>query len=578
MVHSNNAARIRLWMQLKKPGGMEDVIESRVVQYPDLKTQAFTALNPLQKVPALLRADGTTVFESNVILSYLEDKYKEAGESLEPPTAEGRQAMQLLCRVHDLYIASPNCTAPGFSHSQGAMYLSNGWHGAARGMDLPTRAAKLGEIWRQLSWLEAEVQKEAHGGPHLLGAQLTLADLTWFPTCVFMEFMLPRVFGWPALFDPQATSPAPTPFPALANWYTAMQSGEAAFRSVRTDILGYWEQLEAAGQFQPIIDEIAANTDPTLKFTFGVPQTVMLNYQEPPPPGKSTGRYINQPDQGDVADEHVAAPVLMRDGRELVPPASLESMGFALKAWPTKVADFRDGDEVVGTYYEEMRELVKEASGAERVFIFDHTVRESGNTNLNAEAGGSAAPVPRVHCDYTATGAPRRLTQLGREGIHSKLRHRMLTEDEVAELASGRFAFINVWRSIDDDAPCVMQQPLAVCDEDSVPDEHRFVYELRFPDRTGENYSLRHSEEHKWYYYSRQRKDECLVFKVYDKKADGPRFVFHTAFDDPMTPANPPPRKSIEVRAIAFYDPPPLGLEDAEVTCQKADAEEWRGR
>ena len=110
-----------------------------------------------------------TVFESNVILSYLEDKYKEAGPSLEPATAEGRQAMQLLCRVHDLYIASPNCTAPGFSHSQGAMYLSNGWHGPARGMDLPTRAAKLGEIWKQLSWLEAQVQKEARGGPHLLG-------------------------------------------------------------------------------------------------------------------------------------------------------------------------------------------------------------------------------------------------------------------------------------------------------------------------------------------------------------------------------------------------------------------------
>ena len=49
-------------------------------------------------------------------------------------------------------------------------------------------------------------------------------------------------------------------------------------------------------------------------------------------------------------------------------------------------------------------------------------------------------------------------------------------------------------------------------------------------------------------------KDECLVFKVYDKKADGPRFVFHTAFDDPRTPADAPPRKSIEVRTIAFYD------------------------
>ena len=36
----------------------------------------------------------------------------------------------------------------------------------------------------------------------------------------------------------------------------------------------------------------------------------------------------------------------------------------------------------------------------------------------------------------------------------------------------------------------VLQQPLAVCDERSVPESDRFLYELRFPDRTGENYSL----------------------------------------------------------------------------------------
>ena len=60
-----------------------------------------------------------------------------------------------------------------------------------------------------------------------------------------------------------------------------------------------------------------------------------------------------------------------------------------------------------------MRDLVKRASGASRVFVFDHTIRESGNTNLNAAAGGAAAPVPRVHCDYTHDGAPRRLLQLG---------------------------------------------------------------------------------------------------------------------------------------------------------------------
>ena len=134
---------------------------------------------------------------------------------------------------------------------------------------------------------------------------------------------------------------------------------------MRTDILGYWEQLEAAGQFQPIIDEIAANTDRRSSSRTACPRW-SCSTTRLPPPGKATGRYINQPDQGDVDDVHVAAPVLMRDGRELVPPATLESMGFALKTWPTSVADFRDDDEVVAKYYEEMRALVKEASGAER--------------------------------------------------------------------------------------------------------------------------------------------------------------------------------------------------------------------
>jgi len=556
MVHSNNAARVRLWMALKKPEGMSELIDTKVVQYPDLQTPAFAAINPLKKVPGLVRTDGDCVFESNVILRYLEDKYGSEGAPFLPPTPEGRQRMDLFCRVHDLYISSPNCTAPGFSHCQGAMYLSNGWHGPARGMDLPSRAAKIAEIWKQLCWLEAGASKAAAAGPYLLGEQLTLADMTWFPTCTFMEFMLPYVFGWPKIFDPVATDPAPTPFPTLAKWYTNLKANPS-FKSTHADIWGYWEQMDAAGQFQPIKDELAANKNPSLKFTYGVPQTVMLNYQEPPPQGKSTGRYINQPDKGDVVDEHVAAPVAMHDGRELSPPATLESMGFALQSWPTKCADFADDAEVVKTYYGEMMELVKSASGAQRVFIFDHTVRDTANTNLNAAAGGSAAPVPRVHCDYTANGAPRRLVQLGKEGIYSRLRERTLTDADVAELAAGRFAFINVWRSICDEHP-VMQSPLAIADENSVPDSDRFVYELRFPDRTGENYSLQHSSAHKWYYYPRQTKDECLVFKVYDKKEDGPRFVFHTAFTDPSSPPDAPPRRSIEVRAIAFYDVEPI--------------------
>jgi|EP01046_Picozoa_sp_COSAG06_P038373 glutathione S-transferase len=295
-VHSNNAARVRLWMALKRPGGMSDLIDTMMVQYPDLQSDAFAAINPLKKVPALIRPDGTCVFESNVILSYLEDKYQDAGSPMLPPTPEGRQAMELLCRIHDLYIASPNITQPGFCHTQGAMYLSNGWHGAVRGMDLPTRAAKIAEIWKQLSWLEAEVAAAtaSGGGPYLLGdSQLTLADLTWFPTFVFMEFMLPRVFGWPEVFTPGAA----TPFPALASWYDHCRTADEAFASTHADIWDYWVDMAAAGQFVPILEELRSPEAAGLKFSYGVPQQVALNYQTPPPPGFRTGRYINQEDQ-----------------------------------------------------------------------------------------------------------------------------------------------------------------------------------------------------------------------------------------------------------------------------------------
>ena len=99
MKHSNNAARIRLWLALKD--NMAEEVERCVVTYPELKTRDYAAVNPLMKAPAFVRADGSTVFESAVILSYLEDKYASCadgsarGPSFKPPTPEGRQLMEV---------------------------------------------------------------------------------------------------------------------------------------------------------------------------------------------------------------------------------------------------------------------------------------------------------------------------------------------------------------------------------------------------------------------------------------------------------------------------------------------------
>ena len=50
------------------------------------------------------------VFESFVIMQYLEDKYGHLGAPLMPNAAEERVHVNLLVRMHDIYISSPNCT------------------------------------------------------------------------------------------------------------------------------------------------------------------------------------------------------------------------------------------------------------------------------------------------------------------------------------------------------------------------------------------------------------------------------------------------------------------------------------
>lgn len=253
MVHSNNAARIRLWLRLK---GFGDKVDRKVIVYADLKSEEFRTINPLRKVPAFINDMGDCIFESHVIMQYLEEKYGHEGPSMLLDTPEDRAYVNLLVRIHDLYIASPNCTQPNFSHTQGAMYLppyETPHSGKERAMDRATRAAKLAELWKQLTWLNEHVK-----GPYLAGDRITHADMTWYPTCIFMEFMLPRVFSWPEIFHDKAH------FPRLCAWFGEC-SKNPIFAGVREEIWGFWAQKESEGQFLPILDEVK---DPSFKWRY----------------------------------------------------------------------------------------------------------------------------------------------------------------------------------------------------------------------------------------------------------------------------------------------------------------------
>ena len=236
--------------------------------------------------------------------------------------------------------------------------------------------------------------------------------------------------------------------------------------------------------------------------------------------------------RGGTIDPHR---VVIHNGRPHIEEFALERDGFRFVRHDTKVVDFFDNDEVRRVYYPEMVDLVKAESGASRVVVFDHTLRTGDE--VAREQLKIREVVPRVHNDYTEWSGPQRV--------------RDLLPDEADELLKRRFAIVQVWRPI---RLAVESSPLAICDAGSVSADDLVVSERRYPNRVGQTYAITFNPNHKWFWFPRMRRDEAIVFKVFDSLKDGrARWTAHTAFDDPTSPPTAPPRESIEIRTLAFF-------------------------
>jgi hypothetical protein len=227
--------------------------------------------------------------------------------------------------------------------------------------------------------------------------------------------------------------------------------------------------------------------------------------------------------------------VAIHDARELVPPPSLDVEGFLLASHETSVADLRDPNAVRTIYYREVQELVRRLTGAARVVAFDHNLRSAAKAAPRED--GVQPPVRFPHNDYTERSGPQRVRDL-------------FPGDDARRLLANRFAVINVWKPM---RGRVEESPLAVCDARTISLQDLVATDLRYPDRVGEVYSLRFNPAHRWFYYSRMRVNEAMLLKCFDSDPGRARFTAHTAFDDPTSPSDPPPRESIEVRTLAFF-------------------------
>lgn len=227
--------------------------------------------------------------------------------------------------------------------------------------------------------------------------------------------------------------------------------------------------------------------------------------------------------------------ITLHNGRPQAREFTLDRNGFCFVPHDTKVVDFYDEDEIRRTYYPEMEALIKAHSGAKRVVVFDHTLRTADDALR--ESRQIREVVRRVHNDYTEWSAPQRV--------------RDILPDEAEQLLKGRFGVIQVWRPI---RHPVETYPLAMADARSLSPDDMVISERRYPDRVGQTYAITYNAAHKWFYFPRMRRDEALVFKVFDSMKDGrARWTAHTAFEDPTSPPHARPRESIEIRTLTFF-------------------------
>ena len=225
--------------------------------------------------------------------------------------------------------------------------------------------------------------------------------------------------------------------------------------------------------------------------------------------------------------------VKIHDARVLGDALSLDRHGFALVRHDTAVTDFYDDAQITATYHAEMERLIKQATGAQKVVVFDHTIRVADR----AVERGLRAPVPTVHNDYTEKSGPQRV--------------RELLGAEAEPLLTRRFAEYNVWRPI---RGPVRTYPLGLVDSSSIAPEDFALTDLVYEDRVGEIYQGVFNPAHRWYYFPEMQRDEAVLIKCYDSMHDGrARFSLHAAFEDPTSPADAPPRESIEIRTFAFF-------------------------
>lgn len=212
---------------------------------------------------------------------------------------------------------------------------------------------------------------------------------------------------------------------------------------------------------------------------------------------------------------------------------SLHDNGFIFK----KIDFYLEEKDIQNNYIQykaELSEFIKELFPYKYIEIFDITKRSNKKTGaINKD--GPRQPADRAHVDYTKNSGLIRAQQILKKNL--------------SKFSNNRVIQLNVWRPL---CSQVLSSPLAIADASTIQQKDLIETDQIFPNRVGEIYHLAYEEKQKWYWVSKMKDNEALIFKGWDsspsKKAVS--FAPHTSFNIPNQNVNKNPRESIEARVF----------------------------
>ena len=235
--------------------------------------------------------------------------------------------------------------------------------------------------------------------------------------------------------------------------------------------------------------------------------------------------------------------VTIADARSVRREFSLEANGFVLVEHDPDGLDLLDAEQVSARYYPAVESLIRDMTGAEEVIVFGESLRSDDPAVLAERQDGTnrLAPAGSAHIDYDE--------QTVRNFVED-----IAGPAEAKRLADKRLKLINLWRGVH----AVERSPLAVCDAATVRREDFIPCKLRAPlgpalEGRRAGYDVAYSARHRWYYFPRMQPNEILAFKLCDSDHRAVQFTAHTAFTDPTSAPDAPPRVSFEIRTICFF-------------------------